>query len=55
MMFICLVADDMGFWDVGFKNNNEIKTPNLDKLKEEGVLLDNYYVQSVCSPTRAVL
>lgn len=43
----------MGFWDVGFKNNNEIKTPNLDKLRKEGILLDQYYVQPVCSPTRA--
>lgn len=54
MKFTFLVADDMGFWDVGFKNENRIKTPNLDRLKEEGILLDNYYVQSVCSPTRAV-
>jgi arylsulfatase B/arylsulfatase I/J len=34
---------------------NRMITPNLDKLSGEGVRLENYYIQPVCSPTRATL
>jgi arylsulfatase A-like enzyme len=49
-----IVADDLGWADVGF-HGGEIKTPNLDKLAASGVRLEQFYVQSVCSPTRAAL
>lgn len=49
---IYLLADDLGRDDVGWRNP-EIKTPNLDKLAASGAKLDQYYVQPVCSPTRA--
>lgn len=49
---IYLLADDLGGNDVGWRNP-EIKTPNLDKLASSGAKLDQYYVQPVCSPTRA--
>lgn len=51
---IIIVADDLGWGDVGF-NNSEIKTPNLDRLSQEGVALNRYYVTPICSPTRAGL
>ncbi len=51
---ILLVADDMGWNDIGY-HNPEIKTPNLDRLAEEGVELDRYYVQPQCTPTRVAL
>ncbi len=50
--FIYILADDLGGNDVGWRNP-EIKTPNLDKLAKSGATLDSYYVQPVCSPTRA--
>ena len=34
---------------------NRMMTPNLDKLSAAGVRLENYYIQPVCSPTRATL
>ena len=49
---IYLLADDLGGNDVGWRNP-AIKTPNLDKLAASGAKLDQYYVQPVCSPTRA--
>jgi arylsulfatase A-like enzyme len=48
---VFIVADDMGWNDVGW-HNPKVLTPHLDKLAREGVRLNNYYVQSVCSPSR---
>ncbi|XP_072020509.1 arylsulfatase B-like [Amphiura filiformis] len=49
---VFILADDLGWHDVGF-HDSEIKTPFMDGLAYSGVRLDNYYVQPVCSPTRA--
>lgn len=51
---IFLLADDLGWGDVGF-HGSEIKTPNLDRLAAAGARLEQFYVQPVCSPTRAAL
>ena len=51
---IFILADDYGYNDVGY-HGSEIKTPNIDKLSGEGVRLENYYVQPICSPTRSQL
>lgn len=50
-----IVADDIGWKDVGFHGAEDIKTPNLDKLAAEGSRLDRFYVQPMCTPTRAAL
>ena len=49
---VVFLADDLGWKDVGF-HGSEIRTPNIDKLAATGTRLDEFYVQSVCSPTRA--
>ena len=51
---VIIVADDLGWHDVGY-HGSEIKTPAIDRLVDEGIELDRFYVQSVCSPTRASL
>ena len=51
---LLIVLDDLGWSDVGF-HGSKINTPNMDKLASEGVILDNYYVQPICSPTRGAL
>lgn len=51
---VFLLIDDMGWGDVGY-HGSEIKTPNIDKLAAAGARLEAFYVQPVCSPTRAAL
>ena len=51
---VFILADDLGFNDVGY-HGSKIKTPNIDKLASEGVRLEQFYVQPVCSPTRSSL
>ena len=49
---VVLLADDMHRHDPGF-NGGPVSTPNLDRLAREGTRLTQFYVHSVCSPTRA--
>lgn len=51
---ILIVADDLGWNDVGY-HGSEIRTPNIDRLADEGVRLERFYVAPICSPTRAGL
>lgn len=51
--YILVMSDDLGFGDVGFNGNKIIKTPNLDKMAQEGAVFNNFYSGApVCSPTR---
>jgi arylsulfatase A-like enzyme len=52
---VLILADDLGREDCGFMGGKEIRTPQLDKLAAAGAKLDAFYVQPVCSPTRAAL
>ncbi len=52
--FVIIISDDTGWNDVGY-HGSEIKTPNIDKLAQEGVELDKFYVSPTCSPTRVSL
>jgi arylsulfatase A-like enzyme len=51
---VVIVADDLGYGDLGFQGGKDIPTPNLDALAAGGVRFTNAYVSCpVCSPTRA--
>ena len=47
------MADDQGWGDLSMHGNNNLNTPNIDALAQNGVSFQNFYVQPVCSPTRA--
>src|SRR5438093_11979166 len=51
---VYIVADDLGWKDVGF-HGSDIKTPNIDRLAQAGARLEQFYVQPMCTPTRAAL
>ena len=48
---LVILADDLGYNDVSW-HNQQIITPNLEKLARSGVILENHYVQPICTPTR---
>ena len=50
-----LLVDDLGWNDVSAHGSPQIQTSHIDALAKRGVLLDQYYVNPVCSPTRASL
>lgn len=51
---IYVAADDLGWKDVGF-HGSAIKTPNIDELARSGATLNQFYVQPMCTPTRAAI
>jgi arylsulfatase len=53
---ILILADDLGYNEVGVYGQKKIRTPNIDRLAQEGVRLTDHYSGSpVCAPSRAVL
>ena len=52
---VFILVDDVGYNDVGYHNSSRMLTPHIDNLAKAGVRLTNYYVQPICTPTRAAL
>src|SRR5258708_1386632 len=53
---IFLLADDLGYGDVGCFGQKKIRTPNIDRLAAEGMKLTQHYAgNNVCAPSRCVL
>ena len=52
---VYLLVDDLGWSDCGFMGCRDIQTPQIDSLASQGAILKSFYVQPVCSPTRACL
>lgn len=51
---IVIMADDLGYADVGFNGCKDIPTPNIDRIANEGIRFDEGYVSfPVCGPSRA--
>ena len=50
--FLVIIADDAGWNDFSF-HGSEIKTPVLDSLAKQGLILDRFYTYPTCSPARA--
>ena len=52
---VIILADDLGYGDLGSFGSPSIRTPRLDAMAAEGQKWTNFYVQPVCSPSRAAL
>ena len=53
---VFIMADDLGYREIGAFGQQKIRTPNLDRLATEGMTLTRHYAGSaVCAPTRAIL
>jgi len=53
---IFILADDLGYGDVGCYGQKRIQTPNIDRLAKEGMRFTDFYAGStVCAPSRCVL
>lgn len=52
---VWIVADDLGYGDLGCYGCRDIPTPNLDRFAGEGMRSTRFYAMPVCSPTRASL
>ena len=49
---VFILADDVGWSEVGFNSEKKKFTPNIDALKEKGLSLTQFYVHAVCAPSR---
>src|SRR4051794_21187687 len=53
---VILLADDLGYGDLGCYGHPTIRTPNLDRMAAEGMRFTDFYVaETVCTPSRAAL
>jgi len=52
---ILILADDMGYGDLGCFGAKDIRTPHLDEIAAEGLKLTSFYAQPICGPSRAAL
>ncbi len=51
---LVILADDLGYGDLGCFGSNEIETPNIDELARQGMMMTQFYAGSaVCTPSRA--
>ena len=53
--FILILADDLGYGDLGCFGNTRIRTPRLDRMAAEGMRFTSFYAQPICGPSRAAL
>ena len=53
--FIVIFTDDQGWGDLGSYGHPDIRTPNIDRLANEGIRFTSFYSAAYCGPSRAAL
>lgn len=52
---ILILTDDQGYADVSAHGSPDVKTPNMDNLKSQGISLEDFHVSPTCAPTRSAI
>src|SRR5689334_12179344 len=52
---VIILADDQGWGDLSVNGNTNLRTPHIDGLARDGARFERFFVEPVCSPTRAEL
>lgn len=52
---VVMIADDLGYGDLGCYGSQGIATPRLDQMAAQGMRFESFYTHAVCTPTRAAL
>lgn len=52
---ILVMTDDQGYGDISAYGSPDVITPNMDKLRSQGISLEDFQVSSTCSPTRSAI
>lgn len=52
---LLIITDDQGYGDLSIHGNPHLQTPNIDKLAEQSIRFDRFFVSPLCAPTRASL
>ena len=52
---VLILADDLGWGDLGCYGSPDIRTPHIDRMAGEGVRFTHFYAQPLCGPSRAAL
>ncbi|MEC3908484.1 arylsulfatase [Tamlana sp. 2201CG12-4] len=52
---ILVLTDDQGYGDISSHGSPDVLTPNMDKLKSQGISLDDFQVSPTCAPTRSAI
>lgn len=52
---VYILADDLGYGDIGVLGQTKIETPNIDEIAKNGMLFTQYYAFPVCAPSRYLL
>jgi arylsulfatase A-like enzyme len=53
--FVVILADDLGYGDLGVFGSPTIRTPHINRMAAEGVRFTSFYATPVCTPSRAAL
>ncbi|MCP3927609.1 MAG: arylsulfatase [Bacteroidetes bacterium] len=52
---ILVMTDDQGYGDISAHGSPDVSTPNMDKLKSQGISLEDFQVSPSCAPTRSAI